>query len=107
MPSWPRFAAPGDRFNVPVVLFNNTASGGTATISAELQADTGAPKGLLTFGEHAEDHLVSAGMFLPAHGQTQIDLPVTVGQAAGVAHGGTWPVLQWSPDGTPNDEDPV
>ncbi len=28
--SWPRFAAPGDRFTVPVVLFNNTPAGGTA-----------------------------------------------------------------------------
>ena len=33
--SWPRFAAPGDRFRVPLVIFNNTKSDGDATVLFE------------------------------------------------------------------------
>jgi len=84
--SWPRFAAPGDRFTASVTLFNNTASGGTARLSAELLADPATPPGLLAFGEKAQAHLILPDLPLPAHGQKQIDLPVIVGRAAGVAH---------------------
>ncbi|MGD0770430.1 MAG: MG2 domain-containing protein [Tepidisphaeraceae bacterium] len=84
--SWPRFAAPGDRFTVPVVLFNNTGSGGTATVSAEMLSGPATPPGLLGFGDDAQARLALPGVFLPAHGQKQIDMPVVVGRAAGVGH---------------------
>jgi uncharacterized protein YfaS (alpha-2-macroglobulin family) len=71
--SWPRFAAPGDRFTVPVVLFNNTPVGGTATVTVEPVGD------LLTLGGPV------APVALPAGGQRQVDLDVTVAQAVGVA----------------------
>jgi len=38
--SWPRFAAPGDTFRVPLVVFNNSDLGGKAVIS--LHVDQGA-----------------------------------------------------------------
>ena len=48
--SWPRFAAPGDRFTVPIVLFNNSTSGGSASVHVQL---LGQNPNLLTFGnEH-------------------------------------------------------
>jgi uncharacterized protein YfaS (alpha-2-macroglobulin family) len=84
--TWPRFAAPGDRFTVPVVLFNNTAAGGMATVSATLQDDPATPKGLLLFGEKFQPFIELPGVYLPAHGQIQIDLPVAAGASAGVAH---------------------
>jgi len=72
--SWPRFAAPGDRFVVPIVLFNNTNPPGT--VSIQLTTDTAA---LLSFkGDQSP-------LDLPAGGQRQIELPVTIAQSVGVA----------------------
>ena len=73
--SWPRFAAPGDRFTVPVVLFNNTPVGGTANVTVE-------PEGT--------DGLLSLDAALPQvelapRGQRQFDLPVVVANGVGVA----------------------
>ncbi len=70
--SWPRFAAPGDRFTVPVVLFNNTPAGGTATVTVEPAGD------LLAVGP-------VAAVPLAAGGQGQTNLDVTVARAVGVA----------------------
>ena len=39
--SWPRFAAPGDRFCIPLVIFNNTQHDGDATV--HLHAPAGSP----------------------------------------------------------------
>jgi uncharacterized protein YfaS (alpha-2-macroglobulin family) len=73
--SWPRFAAPGDRFIVPVVLFNNLPAGGTANVTVE-------PVGT--------DGLLSCDVAVPpvtlaAGGQQRFDVPVTVGKGVGVA----------------------
>ena len=73
--SWPRFAAPGDRFTVPVVLFNNRAVGGTARVT-------------VTPVEHDDLLTVARPMVdvpLAANGQARIDLPVTVADRVGVA----------------------
>jgi uncharacterized protein YfaS (alpha-2-macroglobulin family) len=37
--SWPRFAAPGDRFTVPIVVFNNATGGGNAAGEAEVRLE--------------------------------------------------------------------
>ena len=46
--SFPRFVAPGDRFTVPVTVFNNTGAGGTVAVATEatggLEFMTGAPE---------------------------------------------------------------
>ncbi|MBV8780639.1 MAG: hypothetical protein JO353_04515, partial [Phycisphaerae bacterium] len=48
--SWPRFAAPGDHFRVPLSIFNSSASGGDAVIHVH----TG-PNGPLAFDEKQTD----------------------------------------------------
>jgi uncharacterized protein YfaS (alpha-2-macroglobulin family) len=82
--SWPRFAAPGDRFTVPVVLFNNTASRGSARVSVQLLQQN-APTNLLMFGNDKQSAIDLPEVTLSGNGQTQVDLPVSVGEAAGVA----------------------
>ena len=73
--SWPRFAAPGDRFTVPVVLFNNMPIGGTANVAVEpIGTD-----GLLSF-----DAALPPVPLAP-RGQRQFDVSVTVGHGVGVA----------------------
>jgi uncharacterized protein YfaS (alpha-2-macroglobulin family) len=42
--TWPRFAAPGDHFSVPVVLFNNSGSAGEATVKVDLLNEAISPK---------------------------------------------------------------
>ena len=71
--SWPRFAAPGDRFTVPIVLFNNTAAGGTATVAVEQVG------GLVSLDRPLRPVALAPG------GQGQVELNVTVGQGVGVA----------------------
>ncbi len=73
--SWPRFAAPGDRFTVPVVLFNNMPAGGVANVAVEPVGTDG----LLSFDAALPQ------IELPPRGQRQFDLPVTVGTGVGVA----------------------
>jgi uncharacterized protein YfaS (alpha-2-macroglobulin family) len=82
--SWPRFAAPGDRFTVPVVLFNNTPAGGSVKVSVQLQRQNAAPN-LLMFGEAKQPTAELPDVALGGNGQGQIDLPVWVGQAVGIA----------------------
>jgi uncharacterized protein YfaS (alpha-2-macroglobulin family) len=62
--TWPRFAAPGDRFNVPVVLFNNTLVPEAVHVSIDTNQ-------LLKVGQPTD-------VTIPARGQQQIELPVTV-----------------------------
>ena len=73
--SWPRFAAPGDRFSVPVVLFNNRPTGGTARVTVAPVEDDG----LLTLSD------ADATVRLAAGGQQRVDVNVAVGQRVGVA----------------------
>ncbi len=70
--SWPRFAAPGDRFTVPVVLFNNRPAGGTATVAV----DAGP---LLALDAAPQPVALGPG------GQAQVRLNVTAGRGVGVA----------------------
>ncbi len=82
--SWPRFAAPGDRFTVPVVLFNNTPTRGPARVSVQLSQRSAATN-LLSFGIAKQPAIDLPPVMLSGNGQTQIDLPVCAGEAAGVA----------------------
>ena len=82
--SWPRFAAPGDRFTVPIVLFNNTALPGSAIVNVQLLGQNAATN-LLSFGSDPQPAIDLPPVALGGNGQRQIDLPVSVGQAAGVA----------------------
>jgi len=75
--SWPRFAAPGDRFTVPVVLFNNTTSRGSAKVRVQLLQES-AGNNLLMFGSEKQPSIVLPEVTLSGNGQS-------VGQAAGVA----------------------
>ncbi|HTW95858.1 MAG TPA: MG2 domain-containing protein [Tepidisphaeraceae bacterium] len=83
--SWPRFAAPGDQFTVPLVVFNNTSEPAMATISAQLLVDRATPPGILQFGLNRAAQFTFAPLSLRASGQRELDLPVFVGSAAGVA----------------------
>ena len=77
--SWPRFAAPGDQFTVPVVLFNNSNIGGDATVGVQVLNDSPTPPNLLTIA------VDPAPVPLTAGGQQQVSLNVAVGRATGVA----------------------
>jgi uncharacterized protein YfaS (alpha-2-macroglobulin family) len=95
--SWPRFAAPGDQFSVPVVLFNNTADGGDVAVSVEvLNGDTNlisltepgraAPDGIKARADTARlSQLSLTPVAITAGGQQQVNFNVNVGQAVGVA----------------------
>ena len=82
--SWPRFAAPGDSFTVPLVLFNNTAARGSAKVSVQLIRQSAAPN-LLSFGGEKRDAIDLPEAMLGENGQAQLELPVSVGEAVGVA----------------------
>jgi uncharacterized protein YfaS (alpha-2-macroglobulin family) len=77
--SWPRFAAPGDQFTVPVVLFNNSNDGGDAIMSISAEGR------ILTFGDSSQSVLNLAPVSITGGGQQQINFQVKVGQAVGVA----------------------
>jgi hypothetical protein len=76
--SWPRFAAPQDKFQVPIVLFNNTPNKEQATVS--LQVDSGP----LRFGNNSELRLDPIA--LSPNGQTVRLVDVTASASAGVSH---------------------
>jgi uncharacterized protein YfaS (alpha-2-macroglobulin family) len=82
--SWPRFAAPGDRFVVPLVIFNNTNAAGNVGVTVELAPDAATPPGLFTFNKTGSTLTLPPGMIGP-NGQRQLNFNVTVGQAVGVA----------------------
>jgi uncharacterized protein YfaS (alpha-2-macroglobulin family) len=73
--SWPRFAAPGDRFVVPITLFNNRPIAGNAVVT--IQPVGGDP--LLSFDAPLPTVALAPG------GQQRVDLNVTVAQRVGVA----------------------
>ncbi len=83
--SWPRFAAPGDQFTVPIVLFNNTPTAGDATVSVENLPDAATPANLVSFGPDHKQQLVLSPLSLPAGGQRQVNIQASIGQAVGVA----------------------
>ena len=76
--SWPRFAAPGDKFLVPLVVFNNSPDQGDATIALHI-AD-----GPLRFGNSRD--LSLPGVRMVANAQVIRTIEVTVGEDSGVSH---------------------
>ncbi|HEY2585887.1 MAG TPA: MG2 domain-containing protein [Tepidisphaeraceae bacterium] len=76
--SWPRFAAPGDKFLVSLTLFNNQATGVETTVNLHVS------DGPLRFG-NSNDASIGA-IRLPANGQTTQVVEVTAGRDAGVSH---------------------
>lgn len=82
--SWPRFAAPGDQFAVPIVLFNNTQVAGNAKVSIEQVSDAATPASMLQFGNEHRTDFEFPPIALSAGGQRQINLPVQISQAVGI-----------------------
>ena len=81
--SFPRFAAPGDQFAVPVTLFNNGKSIAEVTLTAEwLGSKEKAPVG---FATSREQRLVLAAVSIPAGKQHVLSLPCVARSGVGVA----------------------
>jgi uncharacterized protein YfaS (alpha-2-macroglobulin family) len=81
--TFPRFAAPGDRFNVPVTLFNNSKAPTDVTLSAEwLPATPAAP---IAFANSPDRRLALAAVTIPAGKQQVLTLPCIAGDGTGVA----------------------
>ncbi|HEX4797289.1 MAG TPA: MG2 domain-containing protein [Humisphaera sp.] len=78
--SWPRFAAPGDRFSVPLVVFNNQAKAGNASITIELN------DGPLKFAAATERSLTLSPLSMRANGQAETSFNIVADQRIGVAH---------------------
>ncbi|MBM3890881.1 MAG: hypothetical protein FJ388_17360, partial [Verrucomicrobia bacterium] len=83
--SWPRFAAPGDRFSVPLTVFNNTDSAGNVEITVELLQDAGGAENPLTFADAQERQLKLPPVSIAARGQATVNVDITAAQAVGVA----------------------
>ena len=81
--SWPRFCAPGDRFSVPLVLFNNSAIAGDAKISIELLDGPRATP--LEFQDKKERVLALPELHVPANGQATASFEIRAADRAGVA----------------------
>lgn len=81
--SFPRFAAPGDRFNVPVTLFNNGKNAAEVTLKAQwLDEKSAAP---MAFANSPDRNLALASVTIPAGKQHVLGLPCVAGEAVGVA----------------------
>jgi uncharacterized protein YfaS (alpha-2-macroglobulin family) len=81
--SFPRFAAPGDRFEVPLVVFNNSATEGEATIALEV-LDSDGPAALFGF-EGAKSHRLDlAPVRIAAGGQCTLACTMIANSAVGV-----------------------
>jgi hypothetical protein len=80
--NWPRFAAPNDRFTVPLSIFNFTGKPGKAQIAVDLTDDS--PP--LQLGDSPQHHLVLESAEIPAAGCGEVSLPIVVLPMAKVAH---------------------
>jgi uncharacterized protein YfaS (alpha-2-macroglobulin family) len=78
--SLPRFAAPGDRFAVPVTVFNNSQQAGQALVKIELWGDGASPLKLADGKAWAD-----ARIDVPAGGQRVVSFELAAGQRVGVA----------------------
>jgi uncharacterized protein YfaS (alpha-2-macroglobulin family) len=76
--SWPRFAAPGDKFLVSLTVFNNMPTSAATTVKLHVI------DGPLQFAK-SNDASIGA-IRLPANGQTTEHVEVTAGRDAGVSH---------------------
>jgi len=94
--SWPRFAAPGDVFTVPLAVFNNSPVAATAQITIDLPDDAGAANPLGVAPHHdanattvpatASRTITLPPILLPAGGQASVGFDIAVAQLAGVGH---------------------
>lgn len=76
--SWPRFAAPGDKFLVPLTVFNNTAAEMDAAVQLHVS------DGPLRFANSADASLPA--IKLPPNGQATEFVEVTASADSGVSH---------------------
>ena len=79
--SFPRFAAPGDRFTVPIVVFNNAATPADVTVTAEL-IDADNP---LAFANTEKRLIMLPPRLIKAAGQESLRIDFAATLAAGVA----------------------
>jgi hypothetical protein len=79
--SWPRFAAPGDRFSVPLAVFNNGTGAGSATVTLELN-----DVGPLRFAANNGTKLSLPPIALEGGGQKTTAFDVVALDSIGVAH---------------------
>ncbi len=82
--SWPRFAAPGDRFTVPLLIFNNTTNAGEAKVALQW-IDDGDKPGPIGFTSTRERRIDLAPLPVRAGGQATASVDVTVADRIGVA----------------------
>ena len=84
--SWPRFAAPEDRFTVPLVVFNNTSSAGVAEIRITL-AEYGGDKvsSQLNYVAAKDRELVLSTQTIAPGGQATVSFEVIAAARCGVA----------------------
>ena len=84
--SWPRFAAPQDRFTVPLVVFNNTTSPGVAEIRMTI-AEYGGDKNSsqLNFVATKDRELVLSTQTIAPGGQATLAFEVIAAVRCGVA----------------------
>jgi len=78
--SWPRFAAPADKFLVPLVAFNNTPLPADATITMRIT------DGPLRLGPKSQRELTMPSLKLPGNGQSTQLVEVSAGEQCGVSH---------------------
>ena len=84
--SWPRFAAPGDRFTVPLVVFNNTKSPGSAEVKMTIDPQTaGETTALLRFDKAKEGALIVTAPIMAPGGQTTLWFDAIAATRSGVA----------------------
>jgi uncharacterized protein YfaS (alpha-2-macroglobulin family) len=85
--SWPRFAAPGDRFTVPLVVFNNanTGSPGEAEVRLEISGDGDGNQPPLKFADAAADGRVTRKVAIAPGGQGVTSIDVIAVDRTGVA----------------------
>jgi alpha-2-macroglobulin len=81
--SWPRFAAPGDKFAVPIVVFNNTALAGAAKVRVKM-VDAAEGVNPLGFEGTKEREIALPDVTLAVGGQGVAWLNVMAGKAVGV-----------------------
>ncbi len=84
--SWPRFAAPQDRFTVPLVIFNNTKQPGIAEIRLTMTPYSGDENSSdLGFVASKEQELILTSKSIAAGGQTTISFDVIAAARCGIA----------------------
>jgi hypothetical protein len=83
--SFPRFAGPGDRFTVPVTLFNNERADLEVTLVAELLGDDQGGADAVSFAASSDRRLTLAPTTIRRGGQHVLALPMVAGKQVGVA----------------------